>query len=86
MYEAKCRVIALAETEPDGLFFPDAVQSSSVQDVSAMHEDQIMAEAFSESREIFRPNVSSYENMPELPAASPLSLDSLSIFSGKHLM
>lgn len=51
-----------------------------------MHEDQIMAEAISESREAFRPNVSSYEDMPELPGASPLSIDSLSIFSGKSFI
>ncbi|KAL5485156.1 hypothetical protein ACEPAI_7798 [Sanghuangporus weigelae] len=49
-----------------------------------LSEDQLMAEAFSESREVFRPNISSYEDKPERPAASPLSLDSLSIFSGEE--
>lgn len=71
---------------PDGLFFPDAVQFGSAQDASTMHwhQDQFMAEAISEAHETFRPNVLSYENAPELPAASSLSLDSLSIFSGKY--
>ena len=41
-----------------------------------------MAESFSESRELFRPNISSYHELPERPAASPLSLEKLSIFSG----
>lgn len=74
---------------PDGLFFPDAVQLGSAQDASSMHwhQDQFMAEAISEAHETFRPNVLSYlsyENAPELPAASSLSLNSLSIFSGKY--
>ncbi|KAL5507233.1 hypothetical protein ACEPAH_6689 [Sanghuangporus vaninii] len=87
LYEARCRVIALAEAEPDELFFPDAVLedagSGEIRD-DALSEDQLMAEAFSESREDFRPNISSYADKPERPAASPLSLDSLSIFSGEE--
>lgn len=86
LYEARCRVIALAEAEPDELFFPDALAdpdsgSGEIRDES-LSEDQLMAEAFSESREVFRPNVSSYGDRPERPAASPLLLDALSIFSG----
>ncbi|KAL5523830.1 hypothetical protein ACEPAG_8003 [Sanghuangporus baumii] len=89
LYEARCRVMALAEAEPDELFFPDAVvedsgsASGGIRD-DTLSEDQLMAEAFSESREVFRSNISSYEDKPERPAASPLSLDSLSIFSGEE--
>ena len=76
-------MVALAEAEPDGLFFPDAIttmEASRRDDV--MHDEQLMAEAISESRQLFRPNVSSYEDRPERPTASPLSLESLAIFSG----
>ncbi|KAL5528379.1 hypothetical protein ACEPAF_7515 [Sanghuangporus sanghuang] len=87
LYEARCRVIALADAEPDELFFPDAMAEDSGSRVirdDTLSEDQLMAEAFSESREGFRPNISSYADKPERPAASPLSLDSLSIFSGEE--
>ncbi|KAH8119309.1 AFG1-like ATPase-domain-containing protein, partial [Phellopilus nigrolimitatus] len=86
LYESRCRVIALAEAEPDSLFFPDGIasESSDTTGHKTSFDDPIMAESFSESREAFRPNVSSYENMPERPAASPVTLDSLSIFSGEE--
>ncbi|EIW83233.1 hypothetical protein CONPUDRAFT_101930 [Coniophora puteana RWD-64-598 SS2] len=85
LYEARCRVICLAEAQPDALFFPDAVtaaQSSAVHDVDAVH-----AESISETREAYRPNVSSYDARatPETPSqATAMDLDNMSIFSGQE--
>ncbi|KAI0063505.1 hypothetical protein BV25DRAFT_1824039 [Artomyces pyxidatus] len=78
LYEARCRVLCLAETTPDRLFFSDAV---------SLDIDTMMAESVSETQDVYRPNVSSYdspqmENAPVAPP-SPLALEALSIFSGK---
>ncbi|OCH93788.1 hypothetical protein OBBRIDRAFT_771044 [Obba rivulosa] len=90
LYEARCRIICLAQTQPEDLFFPD----TSTQDADARHADRpgdavdaIMAEAFSESQEIYRPNVSSYDSpsmaRPRVSASTATALDKISIFSGK---
>lgn len=90
LYEARCRIVCLAEAKPEQLFFPDA---PSATEEEAYHEQQssdvMMAEAVAETQDVYRPNVSSYDapNMAEAPKApsSPLALDKLSIFSGEHI-
>ncbi|KZP22052.1 hypothetical protein FIBSPDRAFT_739626 [Athelia psychrophila] len=82
LYEARCRILCMAECEPEGLFFPDTSPSLNPQDVDVM-----MAEAVSETQGAYRPNVSSYDapSMGEAPVARVSSgpLDTLSIFSGQ---
>ena len=89
LYEARCRIVCLAETKPEGLFFPDAPSAMSGTDSGSLHShdvDVMLAEAVAETRDVYRPNVSSYDtpNMAEAPEApmSALALDTLSIFSG----
>ena len=84
LYESRCRIICLAEAVPEKLFFPDDSSSSAA--AAEKHVDLLMAESVSETQDIYRPNVSSYDapRMREAPAAprTPLSIDTLSIFSG----
>ncbi|PPQ68045.1 hypothetical protein CVT25_014506 [Psilocybe cyanescens] len=63
LYESRCRIICLAETTPDKLFFPDATTNSEV--------DVMVAESVAETQDVYRPNVSSYDTpqMREAPAA-----------------
>ncbi|KAH9935750.1 AFG1-like ATPase-domain-containing protein [Fomitopsis serialis] len=94
LYEARCRIVCLSETKPEGLFFPDA-PTPALDDASGnatghppQHDvDVMMAEAIAETQDVYRPNISSYDapNMAEAPRAptSALALDTLSIFSGK---
>ncbi|EKM54629.1 uncharacterized protein PHACADRAFT_29830 [Phanerochaete carnosa HHB-10118-sp] len=83
LYEARCRIVCLAEAELDMLLFPDAVSTSPPADV-----DMLLAEAVGETRDVYRPNVSSYDapNMAEAPPArhSAVPLETLSMFSGKE--
>ena len=83
LYEARCRIICLADVEPDALFFPDAVSADAPTDV-----DVLLAEAVGASRTAYRPNIASYDapNMAEAPAAprSTVALEALSMFSGKE--
>ncbi|TFY56993.1 hypothetical protein EVJ58_g7297 [Rhodofomes roseus] len=93
LYEARCRIVCLAEMRPEGLFFPDAptpaLDDGSYESNGHQQQDVdvMMAEAVAETQDIYRPNVSSYDapNMAEAPEAptSALALDTLSIFSGK---
>ncbi|KAL0572696.1 hypothetical protein V5O48_009270 [Marasmius crinis-equi] len=80
MYEARCRIIVFAAASPEDIFFPDASP-----DEKQMHDDIMMIETVAETRDSYRPNVSSYAapNMQEAPSARALPLDTLSIFSGK---
>ena len=90
LYESRCRIVCQAESEPSQLFFPDAVASATIG--TGVHGtadiDVMMAEAVGGTREIYRPNVSSYDapNMAEAPSihVSPLTLETLSIFSGMY--
>ncbi|CAL1706731.1 unnamed protein product [Somion occarium] len=87
LYESRCRLICLADAEPAELFFPDAKASLSGEFREARDMDVMMAEAVAETRDVYRPNVSSYDapNMaeaPEVPTAT-VPLETLSIFSGK---
>ncbi|KAH9892647.1 AFG1-like ATPase-domain-containing protein, partial [Cubamyces lactineus] len=95
LYEARCRIICLAEAPPEQLFFPDAPLDSDVasthtagdSQVHSVHDvDVMMAEAVGETQDVYRPNVASYDapNMErERTPSAPLALDKLSIFSGK---
>ncbi|KAF7321861.1 Lactation elevated protein 1 [Mycena kentingensis (nom. inval.)] len=85
LYEARCRIVCLAETRPQDIFFPDAVTSTANgDDFDALH-----AESVTETREAYRPNVSAYDtpqmgrnNEPQPMTA--MALDTLSIFSGQE--
>ena len=86
LYEARCRIICLAEAPPEELFFPDA-PSQEGDKILRSHEDidMMMAEAVGETQDVYRPNVSSYDapNMAqERTPTKALALDTLSIFSG----
>ncbi|KAI0071648.1 hypothetical protein K474DRAFT_1712288 [Panus rudis PR-1116 ss-1] len=87
LYESRCKIICLAETSPDQLFFPDALQGGEREARSESDMDVMMAEAVAETRDVYRPNVSSYDapNMAEepQPVTSSVPLEKLSIFSGK---
>ncbi|TDL26009.1 hypothetical protein BD410DRAFT_716262 [Rickenella mellea] len=86
LYESRCRLVCLAETAPDGLFFPDALTTAQYPEPSrpVSNEHIMMAEAVSETRQMFRPNVSSYDTILESTPAPTLALDSLSVFSGEE--
>ncbi|KAL7281558.1 hypothetical protein ACG7TL_004875 [Trametes sanguinea] len=95
LYEARCRLICLAEATPEELFFPDAPaealstlanRESPESTTASVDVDVMMAEAVGETQDVYRPNVSSYDapNMErERIQSAPLALDKLSIFSGK---
>ena len=81
LYEARCRIVVLAEAPPHQLFFPEA-GTAEQPDVDVM-----MAESVAETRDTYRPNVASYDapNMEEAPeqVRTNTPLDQLSIFSGE---
>ncbi|KAI0630434.1 AFG1-like ATPase-domain-containing protein [Trametes polyzona] len=90
LYEARCRILCLAEASPEELFFPDAPpeETAKAKDSHGPADDVdvMMAEAVGETQDVYRPNVASYDapNMErERTPAAPLALDKLSIFSGK---
>ncbi|KAH9858488.1 AFG1-like ATPase-domain-containing protein [Lenzites betulinus] len=90
LYEARCRIVCLAEAQPEQLFFPDAQPESRTNTEGNRRlsddVDVMMAEAVGETQDVYRPNVSSYDapNMErERAPSAPLALDKLSIFSGK---
>ncbi|ESK92105.1 putative mitochondrial atpase [Moniliophthora roreri MCA 2997] len=80
LYEARCRIIVLAASTPENIFFPDAMQ-----DIQYTQDDIMMAETVAETRDTYRPNVSSYDTpeMRGVPLERIMPLDTLSIFSGK---
>ncbi|KAJ7077260.1 AFG1-like ATPase-domain-containing protein [Mycena belliarum] len=80
LYEARCKVVCMAETKPEELFFPDATPDEDV--------DVMLAESVSETQDGYRPNVSAYDG-PEVSRhvdapAKAMALDTLSIFSGQE--
>jgi len=81
LYEARCKIVVMAEAEPEEIFFPDAAPSIKVDDMDIM-----MAESVGETRDAYRPNVSSYDapSMEEAPVERVMPLDTLSIFSGRN--
>lgn len=67
MYEARCRLLIVAVTGPDDLFFPEPAKSTSGTEPStpdAQTQDAVYSETFSEIYQDlnspFRPNISSY--------------------------
>lgn len=64
LYEARCRLVCLADAPLEQLFFPDAPPEApeSTGDVRGPPEDVdvMMAEAIGETQDVYRPNVSSY--------------------------
>jgi protein AFG1 len=84
LYEARCRVLCLADAPLAKLFFPDATRFSR-DDVDVM-----MAESVSETQDVYRLNVASYDapDMDEALAApaAALVLEELSIFSGECMV
>lgn len=90
LYEAKCRLICLAEAELQHLFFPDGAEESARQK-NVDNVDVLLAEAVGETRDVYRPNVSSYDypkmdehpNVTETTSSSAPALETLSMFSGK---
>ncbi|KAF7376475.1 Lactation elevated protein 1 [Mycena sanguinolenta] len=80
LYEARCRLVCLAETTPEEIFFPDAPPDENL--------DVMLAESVSETQDVYRPNVSAYDT-PAMSRHSeapqkPIALDTLSIFSGQE--
>lgn len=90
LYEARCRLICLAETSPEKLFFHEDTEQTS-HSVIGTDIDVLLAEAVGETRDVYRPNVSSYDapNMAEAPSSASAdlgssdALETLSMFSGK---
>jgi peroxisome-assembly ATPase len=87
LYEARCKLICQAETGIDDLFFADAAVDKSTHD--GAHLDPLMAESVSETRESYRPNILSYEEVADgrkeqAPPSTPPALETLSIFSGQY--
>lgn len=86
LYESRCKLICSAEAGPYELFFPDAEAPTS--EGESRELDFMMAEAVAETRDVYRPNISSYDapNMTKAPEPSPsiVPLETLSIFSGGH--
>ncbi|KIP06505.1 hypothetical protein PHLGIDRAFT_24533 [Phlebiopsis gigantea 11061_1 CR5-6] len=94
LYETRCRILCLAEVDPTALFFPDAADATSsadmkngLRDGGGTGLDVLLAEAVGETRDVYRPNVSSYDapNMAEAPPEprASIALEQLSMFSGK---
>lgn len=98
LYEARCRLVCLAHARPEELFFPDDA-AEAAQEGKGDGIDVLLAEAVGETRDVYRPNVSSYDapNMAHAPSPPPPpspsssystapaqgTLETLSIFSGK---
>lgn len=82
LYEARCRLVVLAQARPEDIFFPDAAEANH-----PFERDIMMTESIAETGDTYRPNVSSYDapNMEEAPKERVLPLDTLSIFSGVYL-
>ncbi|KAG5638052.1 hypothetical protein H0H81_002086 [Sphagnurus paluster] len=68
VYESRCRLVCRADSDPEHMFFPEALLPEHQ---SSTSEDMIMAESVMETQEKYRPNVSSY-NAPEM-AEAPVS-------------
>ncbi|KAJ6625792.1 AFG1-like ATPase-domain-containing protein [Mycena sp. CBHHK59/15] len=90
-YEARCRLVYLATTPPEELFFPDAsdeTQFDAAPGTITDNADVMLAEAVSGTRGGYWPNVSPYDSLAMArgayapPRAMPL--DTLSIFSGQE--
>ncbi|KAG8705277.1 hypothetical protein FRC08_001744 [Ceratobasidium sp. 394] len=88
LYEARVKVLCLAEAEIDGLFFPDELAGKD----GGMEgsERTMMEEALSEGTVAYRPNVSMYQQEPiakrkeeRARRVDGLTLCELSVFTGE---
>lgn len=97
LYEARCQIICLAESDLEDLFFPEQLTAGDRSPNPDEAEppfthvvlDTMMAESVSETQDMYRPNTAAYDTprMETAPIApeKPLALDTLSIFSGEML-
>ncbi|QRW25209.1 ATPase [Rhizoctonia solani] len=97
LYEARVKIICMAEAEIDGTFFPEELRGEELE--GRDNEQTMMEEALSEGNIVYRPNVSTYQPVDQDPPAerdnkkpSPrtsrkegLSIKELSIFTGKFI-
>ncbi|TCD68056.1 hypothetical protein EIP91_011601 [Steccherinum ochraceum] len=82
LYEARCKLVCLAHTEPNQLFFADKAEPTTIDNTDVM-----MVESIAETRDVYRPNVSSYDTLgmgeAPMPPNTTVPLETLSLFSGK---
>ncbi|CAE6490358.1 unnamed protein product [Rhizoctonia solani] len=93
LYEARVKVICMAEAEIDGLFFPGELRGDETE--GRENERTMMEEALSEGNVVYRPNVSTYQTTNKVQDAEQkleksssggggLSVKELSIFTGQE--
>ncbi|CAE7065726.1 unnamed protein product [Rhizoctonia solani] len=93
LYEARVKIICVAEADIDRLFFPEELKGNETE--GRENEQTMMEEALSEGNVIYRPNISTYqptkrshptEEEPKklLSRGEGLSLKELSIFTGQE--
>ncbi|KAG9081101.1 hypothetical protein FRC07_014643 [Ceratobasidium sp. 392] len=90
LYEARVKMLCLAEAEIDGLFFPDELAAGKREEEEG-NERTMMEEALSEGNITYRPNVSMYQQAPTreprkqtIRRAEGLPLRELSVFTGQE--
>ncbi|CAE6396986.1 unnamed protein product [Rhizoctonia solani] len=93
LYEARVRIVCMAEAEIDNLFFPEELKGDETD--ARENEQTMMEEALSEGNIVYRPNVSTYQPADQnheieqklkkpSPRGEGLSLKELSIFTGQE--
>ncbi|CAE6437686.1 unnamed protein product [Rhizoctonia solani] len=93
LYEARVKIICMAEAEIDGIFFPDELKGEESEGKD--NERTMMEEALSEGTVVYRPNVSTYRAVEQSPILEQehkklssgkegLSIKELSIFTGQE--
>ncbi|KAH7329823.1 AFG1-like ATPase-domain-containing protein [Rhizoctonia solani] len=93
LYEARVKVVCMAEAEIDNLFFPEELQGEETE--GKENEQTMMEEALSEGSVVYRPNVSTYQPTYQndstqqeikrpVSGKEGLSLKELSIFTGQE--
>ncbi|CAE6421108.1 unnamed protein product [Rhizoctonia solani] len=92
LYEARVKIVCMAEAEIDNLFFPEELKEGEIE--GSENERTMMEEALSEGNVIYRPNISTYQPTDRGHEAEQkskklssgkegLSLKELSIFTGQ---
>ncbi|CAE6445358.1 unnamed protein product [Rhizoctonia solani] len=93
LYEARVKVVCMAEAEIDSIFFPEELHGE--ESGGKENEQTMMEEALSEGNIVYRPNVSTYQPIGQNENAEQevrkpvsgkegLSLKELSIFTGQE--
>ncbi|KDN42237.1 hypothetical protein RSAG8_06904, partial [Rhizoctonia solani AG-8 WAC10335] len=93
LYEARVKVVCMAQAEIDSLFFPEELKGDETE--GRENEQTMMEEALSEGNIIYRPNISTYQPTDRdheaeqklkksLSRGEGLSLKELSIFTGQE--